>query len=95
MRFVVLRLAAQAVVTAGVCEIVGSDFRQVVINVLAVLEAERAASGEDGGQVRVAVAVAVAHAAAEEHHRAVEQRVLAIAHGGELVEKVRGLRDCR
>ncbi len=62
--------------------------RLVVVDVLAVLEAEAAAAGQQDGQVAVGVAVAVAHAAAEEDHRAVEQRFAAVLHGAQLVEEV-------
>jgi len=37
------------------------------------VETKRAATGEDGGEVGVAMAVAVTHAAAEQHHRPVQQ----------------------
>ena len=53
-----------------------------------MLKSKCAATGQDGGQVGIAVAVAVTHAAAKEHHRSVEQRVFAIADGDELVEEV-------
>lgn len=66
-------------------------FREAVINVLAVFQAEPFPAGEQDGQVAVAVAVAVAHAAAEEHHRAVQQRLVAVLHRAQLVEKMREL----
>ena len=80
-------LAAEAAPLV-VVEFVGVAFREVVIDVLAVLQAEAAAAGEQDGQVAVRVAVAVAHAAAEQHHRAVEQRLAAVQLALELVEEV-------
>ena len=53
-----------------------------------MLEPEARPARQDRRQVGVAVAVPVAHAAAEEHERAVQQRVLAVSDGQELVEEV-------
>ena len=59
----------------------------------AVAQTEAASTGDDDGQVRIAVTVTVAHAAAEEHHRAVEQWLAAVIHGLELIKKVSELLD--
>ena len=71
----VLRAAAQAQPFV-VVELVALAAGSVVVDVLAMLQAQAAAAGQQDRQVAVRVAVAVAHAAAEQDHRAVEQRLL-------------------
>ena len=67
--------------------------RQVVINMLPVFQAERFSAGEDRGQVRIAVAVTVGHAAAVERHCGIEQRPLCVPHFAQTVEEIAELGD--
>ena len=77
----------------GVGDIILADLGQVEVHVRAVLVAEGFASGDDGGQVRIAVAVAVGHAAAPEHLGGVQEAVVLLLEGLELIEEIAELAD--
>ena len=55
----------------------------------AMLAMAEPAAGEDDRQIRVGVRVGVAHAAAEEHHRMVQQRAIVILHSAESLQVFR------
>src|SRR5262249_34697526 len=64
-----------------------------ILNVAAALHLSGAAAGDDDRQVDVIVDVRIAHTAAVEHHRVVEQRAAAVRRRLQLLEVVGGQRD--
>jgi len=81
------------VVCLCIGHVVLSDFWQVEINMSAVLVAECFASCDDGGEIRIAMTVAVSHAAAPENLSGVEKRGVILFVSLQLIQQVAELLD--
>jgi len=77
----------------SVGHVVLSDLRQVEVDVLAMLNAQRFSAGKNQWQVRIAMTVSVSHAAAPQNLCAVDQTFVAILVIRELVQEVTELLD--
>src|SRR4051794_27135532 len=61
VRLIVHGLVAEIVMRPGIRDVICADLREIVIDVLAVPEAEAATSGDDGREICIPMAVAITH----------------------------------